>query len=1330
MRFKIRSLLVVLMLFLGMSFFSWSIVFSAENNNEESPVICESRAPPGGPGYHWGSMNVIGEPVFGQNFNINDSYVPSIACQDDKIYVVWYDSTDFNGAMGDTDIFYRYFDGTSWGPIEVISEPIQGYNFNTAGSYDPDIAVENGNVYVVWQDSNDTMGSGTDSDIFYRTNMSGAGWGPIQVISEPNLSGNLNTGNSFRGEIAVENGNVYVVWTDNNNTDGSGTDYDILYRSNQGGIWQPTQVINEPVPGSDISTLDDYYADIAVENGNIYVVYMSVNNSLGSGTDFDIFYRCNLTGTWEPEQVLSEPVPGSDLNTGTSFQPAIAVENNNIYVVWHDSNNTNNAGTDYDIFYRVNRSGVWNPVEVISEPVFNNNFNTGSSESTNIDVDNNDVYIVWYDGNNTAGSGSDYDILFRRYHSQSASWGKIQVISEPNYGANINTGSSYNPDIEVDNGKSHVVWWDNNNTYSSGANFDIFYRCTFHPPELNNPKVTPVVGVTNTSFNFTVEYRDVDNDPPTQVYVRLNGQNILMQPSNPADKFYINGNLYYYATTLDIGNMHNHRFITNDGYYVRNTPVVNLPDVVNSPPEIITPHNPTATEDVLYETIFEYFDLDNITVDQQMTWKYDSNAPWLTFTPFVPNNQSAVLNGTPVNGEDGQYYVNITINDTMNETWRYFILTVEPVNDPPEILTEDVTTATEDELYEVDYNAADIDTIQANLTWGFSSDAPWLKFNKTNGILNGTPSNDDVGRYSVNVSVSDGQLSDKHSFQIEVLPVNDPPKIITEDVELIIVGDEYSVTYEATDIDNLPKELIWTFDSNAGDWLIRSAQVAWLHGTPKEEDVGIYWINVTVRDIADGFDSHNFILTVEMPPIINLNPEIQGENLLEIEAGKKYHTTYTATDDRTSVVNLTWNLITNATWLSFDSETGNLTGTPTIAELGIYNVTLNVSDGEGGFTERNFQILVKKPIIPPNKEPKLTEGKMSPSSGDTDTTFTFTVHYTDEDGDAPKSIAVVIDGEAHEMVLKDGNASDGTYEYKTKLDKGKHDYYFTAYDGKADAVPGDDTPTAEANAKSTPEINKSEPAGKGGIGDWLWLIIILIIIIVVIILVAVLMRRKRGAPSKEREPARDRRPLEDEEEDWYREREEDEDRKREPEPEEEEEEKAPAKEDELEDWAVVDEDEEAAEEKPDDLEMEEEAAPPAKGKMPGVVRHGKPRKTKWPAKGKMPKKGKTPKAEAELEPEEDEFQVADEDMDEDLAVAEAAPAVPLLTKLNESATCNICLGAIKTGLSVVQCTCSKKYHEACAGRVGVCPTCDTDLTNPKVMEDDEITDDDLESLDD
>jgi hypothetical protein len=1332
---KTRAIIIIGLLILSGFFVGWNMNLVAETSNEQSDSN-DNRAPPGTNDFHWGEIDVISEPVPWMDININNSDRPKIAVEGYNIHVVWYDRTDVNGAMGDRDIFYKKYDGSTWSPVEVVSEPILGSDKNTGQDYDPDIAVENGNVYVVWRSNDPHDSSGTDYDIFYRIKTN-KGWSTIQVISEPTQSANNNLGVSSGPKIAVENQIVHVVWYDNSDLGKAGTDYDIFYRNLTKAGWSKLYPISEPMFGDDFNNKTSYYPDICGENGNIYTVWYDYNETDGSGADADIFFRQlpNNKG-WQPIQVISEPIVGKDANTGSSTYPKIAVDNGDIYAIWEDNNASKGSGTDYDIILRKSTDGKnWGSEQVISEPKQGLNTNIGNSYRCAIDVEFGKVHTAWYDSNDTNGAGTDYDIFYRCYRT--GNWEDVQVISEPETdNDNQIMGSTY-PDIQVENNKSYAVWHSANDTKNcSFFNFketDIHFRMTYLEPELRSPEVSPTIGNTSTVFRFEVEYWDIDNEPPTEMSLRLNGVKHSMVQSNPGDQNFIDGKRFFFETTMDIGVLHSFRFIGSDGNHSANTPIINLPDVFNTPPEILTPPLTVATEDLYYESIYEYWDMDNITVDQQMTWDFDTNAPWLTFTPNVPINESGVLNGTPTNDDVGEYYVNITINDTITETWSYYILTVEPVNDPPMIITEDVTTAIEDLFYEVVYKADDIDTAQENLTWNYESDADWLNFNKTTAILNGTPGNDDVGQYTVNIIVSDGDLADNNPFTLNVTPVNDPPWITTDDVDKAIVDEEYSVYYEADDIDNKLEDFEWSFNSNTGDWLIWSGKIDWLHGTPLEADVGEYWINMSVKDPEGAFDSHNFTLTVEMPPIINLNPEIQGDNVLEIEAGKDYLATYTATDDRTALVNLTWVLDTNASWLTFDSETGNLSGTPTINDAGIYSVTLNVTDGEGGFAVRNFNIKVTKPPEPPkpeNKEPKLTEGSMSPESGDTDTEFTFEVHYSDEDGDPPKSIAVVIDGEEHKMTLKDGNASNGTYEVKLKLDEGDHDYYFKAYDGKADAVPADDTPTSTATAESTPNISEVEPTSKGGdIGDWLWLIILLIIIIIVIILVAVLMRRKRkGAPAEEYE-------TEDEE--------------RRP-PEEEDKESEAKDKGELEDWEVedaeaeedtdIETEPEVEEEEVDDaldFDMEAEAgivgkgaaAPPAKGKAPGIVRRGKDKKRKWPEKGKAPK-GKKPKAEPEpeLEPEEEELE-ADEEMAEELAIAEATPNMPLLTKLDVSTTCNICLGAIKTGLAVVQCTCGKKYHEACASRVGACPTCDTDLTNPQAVEEEEITEDDLESID-
>jgi hypothetical protein len=86
-----------------------------------------------------------------------------------------------------------------------------------------------------------------------------------------------------------------------------------------------------------------------------------------------------------------------------------------------------------------------------------------------------------------------------------------------------------------------------------------------------------------------------------------------------------------------------------------------------------------------------------------------------------------------------------------------------------------------------------------------------------------------------------------------------------------------------------------------------------------------------------------------------------------------------------------------------------------------------------------------------NTPPELTNGSLTPDSGDDTTTFTYSVDYYDMDGDAPATKEVVIDGTPYPMALQSGDAYDGTYRYQTTgadLGMGDHTYYFSFTDGE------------------------------------------------------------------------------------------------------------------------------------------------------------------------------------------------------------------------------------------------------------------------------------------
>ncbi|MCK5559560.1 MAG: putative Ig domain-containing protein, partial [Thermoplasmata archaeon] len=619
-------------------------------------------------------------------------------------------------------------------------------------------------------------------------------------------------------------------------------------------------------------------------NDNIYVVWYDNTNMDGSGTDYDIFYRANLTSSsWEDIQIISEPVAGSDNNTVVSRDPAIAVENSRIYVVWSDKNDTNGADIDYDIFYRCNLT------------------NSG--------------------------------------------WENVQILSEPTMGANFNTGESYVPDIAVNFGKSYVVWRDTNNTKGAGEDEDIFYRCTeFLPPFLSFPSVTPTSGNTSSYFNFTVTYTQAENKAPDEIKVNLNGTNYSMLEAEPDDMDYGDGKSYYYNIThLDIG-LHTYRFWASDGYYTRFTELVNYPIVYNTIPRITTEDDITAVEDTYYEVSYEYEDIDISNIGQSGTWEFSTEADdWLAFNPTT-----ATLYGTPSNDDVGEYWVNIAINDTIDMDFTNFTLTVIDVNGNPIITTADVELTYEDELYQVDYNATDIDSLIENQIWSLETNASsWLDIDSDEGILSGTPTNDEIGSYWVKVSVDDGEEgSDFNNFTLIVLNVNDRPIITTEALLTASADKLYNVDYNATDIDSPLSKQTWSLTTNASSWLTISSTTGVLSGTPTISDIGWYNVNVTVDDGDGGLDWREFILTVVLG---NTPPSITTIDVVSATANELYQVDYEAVDDRTPIDKLMWSLDTDAGWLSFDTTTGVLTGTPKLSDVGEYSVKVSVSDGEGGF---------------------------------------------------------------------------------------------------------------------------------------------------------------------------------------------------------------------------------------------------------------------------------------------------------------------------------------------------------------------------------------------
>src|SRR5215211_788902 len=135
---------------------------------------------------------------------------------------------------------------------QSTSSNSQNLSNSTGNSTDAQIAVNQNNVYVLWTDN--TTGNG---DIYFKRSVdNGTSFGNIENLSN-------STGNSTDAQIAVNQNNVYVVWTDN--TTGNGDIY--FKRSVDNG----TSFGN--IENLSNSTGNSTDAQIAVNQNNVYVVW-------------------------------------------------------------------------------------------------------------------------------------------------------------------------------------------------------------------------------------------------------------------------------------------------------------------------------------------------------------------------------------------------------------------------------------------------------------------------------------------------------------------------------------------------------------------------------------------------------------------------------------------------------------------------------------------------------------------------------------------------------------------------------------------------------------------------------------------------------------------------------------------------------------------------------------------------------------------------------------------------------------------------------------------------------------------------------------------------
>ncbi|MGA1822013.1 MAG: putative Ig domain-containing protein, partial [Thermoplasmatota archaeon] len=385
---------------------------------------------------------------------------------------------------------------------------------------------------------------------------------------------------------------------------------------------------------------------------------------------------------------------------------------------------------------------------------------------------------------------------------------------------------------------------------------------------------------------------------------------------------------------------------------------------VNTPVLIMPVYdNMEIDEDEELEVIFH-----NAGYNPFSTWTFRSSAYWMNW-----DEGSRKIFGTPDNSMIEVFWVNISASDDSYHI-DHVNFTLEVVNVHPCIMTENVMEALEDEEYFVDYQCSD-EGCGSTLWSIYNPLADWLQFDCCSGILNGTPENNDVGSYDLNISVDDGNGGINWTvFTLQVFDVNDPPVIQTIPYSTVLQGENYYVQMNARDVDDI-NIFEWTMITNAGFLSIDNVTGV-ITGDPENNDVGSYFLNITVYDKRGMTDSINTTLEV-----IDINdpPEwVDFPMNSKIDEGIHYRFRMKAVDiDKDDVIR--YSVKTNPdSGMKIDPDTGLLEWISTTNGLDpdmsyTLNIEVTASDGELGSTHGFYLRVI------PNEAPwTILE---SPSSG-------------------------------------------------------------------------------------------------------------------------------------------------------------------------------------------------------------------------------------------------------------------------------------------------------------------------------------------------------------
>jgi len=526
-------------------------------------------------------------------------------------------------------------------------------------------------------------------------------------------------------------------------------------------------------------------------------------------------------------------------------------------------------------------------------------------------------------------------------------------------------------------------------------------------PTINGSPATSVAA--NSAYSFQPSASDVDGDSLTF--------SISSRPSWASFNS-STGRLSGTPTNANAGTTSGIEIRVSDGTISTALPTFSLTvSSVNTAPTISGSPTTSVTANSAYSFQPSASDADG----NSLTFSIANRPSWATF-----NTSTGRLSGTPTTAGTTSGIV-ISVSDGTNSAslpaFSLNVLTYVPPNTSPTISGSPATSVNANSAYSFQPSASDVDG--NSLTFSIANRPSWASFSSSTGRLSGTPTNAHAGTTSgIVISVNDGIVSTALSaFSLTVNSVNSAPVVSNSPATSVNQGSAYSYTPAATDADG--DNLTFSI-TNRPSWATFTSSTGRLSGTPGNANVGsTTGIVITVSDGTASTTIGPFTLTV-----VNINdaPTITGSPSSSATEGQAYSFTPNASDVDGN--NLTFSVSGKPSWLSFNTSTGRLSGTPSSSHVGSTGlITISVSDATASTALPSFSITVSaaQPVtrsatLSWNAPTTRTDGKqlsMNEIGG-------YTVRYGTSPGNYTNSVNV---SDAYTMQHTFASLNQGTYYF-------------------------------------------------------------------------------------------------------------------------------------------------------------------------------------------------------------------------------------------------------------------------------------------------------------